>query len=570
MKTPDSLQDTIDSGKRRASRITSRDLIAGVTNAVTNIPDAMANAVLAGLNPIQGLYAIMIGTPVASLTTSSQLMTVAVTGAMALIVGDSLSSITATADKLEALIVLTVLVGVTQIVLGLVRAGTLVRFVSNAVLQGFLLGVAVNIVLSQVSDLTGYKSDAANKVGQAVDTLLHPGQIDLQILAIGLFTIAVVLLVERTPAKDFSFLVALVLGAVAAQLLNWDVPTVQSLGEIPRALPTPTLPSLSLAGSMAVPAVSIALVGLIQSAGVSKGTPNRDGTYPDMNRDFIGQGLGNAASGVFGGIPVGGSVSSTAVVVQLGAKSRIANFIVGPIIAVVVLLFSNAVETIPLATLAGLLVLVGLRAIKVGAVETVWQTSLPPRTIMLVTFVAVLVMPVQYAVMLGVAISVVTYVYNASLDVRVVELKRTPDGLYAEQPVPETLPDEQVIVLDLYGSVFYAGADIIGGLLPKATGSHRPAVVLRLRGRTDVGSTFLGVVERYRGEIEQAGGTLLLAGVGPELRDQLERTGVLAAIGEEHVCEAQSTLTASLAVAVEAAERWLQESAPSAEGGDRG
>jgi SulP family sulfate permease len=564
VKTPDSIQETIETGKRRASRITGRDLIAGITNAVTNIPDAMANAVLAGLNPIQGLYAIMIGTPVASLTTSSQLMTVAVTGAMALIVGDSLSTITATADKLEALIVLTVLVGVTQIVLGLVRAGALVRFVSNAVLQGFLLGVAVNIVLSQVSDITGYKSDAANKVGQAIDTLLHPGQIDLQILAIGLFTIVVVLLVERTPAKDFSFLVGLVLAAAAAALLNWDVPTVRSLGEIPQALPSPTMPSLSLVGSMALPAVSIALVGLIQSAGVSKGTPNRDGTYPDMNRDFIGQGLGNAASGVFGGIPVGGSVSSTAVVVQLGAKSRIANFIVGPIIAVVVLLFSNAVETIPLATLAGLLVLVGLRAIKVGAIETVWQTSAPPRTIMLVTFVAVLLMPVQYAVVLGVAISIVMYVYNASLDVRVVELKRMPDGLYAEQPAPERLPDDSVTVLDVYGSVFYAGADIIEGLLPAAMGSHRPAVALRLRGRTDVGSTFLGVVERYRGEIALAGGILFLAGVGPELRDQLERTGVLAAIGDDQVCEAQPTLTASVSVAVEAAERWLREPAEDA------
>jgi SulP family sulfate permease len=93
---------------------------------------------------------------------------------------------------------------------------------------------------------------------------------------------------------------------------------------------------------------------------------------------------------------------------------------------------------------------------------------------------------------------------------------------------------------------------------------------LRLRGRTDVGSTFLGVVERYRGEIEQAGGILLLAGVGPELRDQLERTGVLAAIGDERVCEEQPTLTGSVGVAVETAERWLRESAESAHEGAHG
>jgi SulP family sulfate permease len=258
-------------------------------------------------------------------------------------------------------------------------------------------------------------------------------------------------------------------------------------------------------------------------------------------------------------MPIGGSVSSTALVSQLGAKSRVANFVVGPIIAIVVLLFSNAVEMIPLATLAGLLVVIGLRAIKRGAVQTVWQTGVAPRTIMGTTFVAVLMMPIQYAVMLGVILSILQYVYSSSLDVRVTRLARAEDGTYSEQPAPETLPDGAVTVLDIYGSIFYAGADTVGGLLPKATGAHRPAVVLRLRGRTDVGSTFLGVMERYRGEIEQAGGVLFLAGVGPELRDQLDRTGTLAALGTDRVCEAQPTLTASLGVAVDAAQAWLDE-----------
>jgi SulP family sulfate permease len=238
-----------------------------------------------------------------------------------------------------------------------------------------------------------------------------------------------------------------------------------------------------------------------------------------------------------------------------------ANFMVGPIIAVVVLLFAGAVETIPLATLAGLLVVIGARAIKLPAVQTVWQTNVAPRAIMAVTFVGVLMMPIQYAVFFGVVLSVLQYVYSSSLDVRVTELKQEANGMYAEQPAPDLLASEQVTVLDIHGSVFYAGAEIIGGLLPKATGSHRPAVVLRLRGRTEVGSTFLGVVERYRTEIEAAAGVLMLAGVGPELSEQLDRTGILAAIGEENVCAAQPTLTASVNVAVTAAERWLEGSA---------
>jgi len=181
---------------------------------------------------------------------------------------------------------------------------------------------------------------------------------------------------------------------------------------------------------------------------------------------------------------------------------------------------------------------------------------------MCVTFVAVLMMPVQYAVLLGVILSFLQYVYSSSLDVRVVELVRGADGTYAEHPAPEVLADDRVTVLDVYGSVFYAGADIIGGLLPKAVGSHHPAAIIRLRGRGDVGSTFLGIVERYRSEIERAGGILLLAGVGPELRDQLGRTGALEAIGEDRVCEAQPTLTASVGIAVDRAERWLEETSP--------
>ena len=114
--------------------------------------------------------------------------------------------------------------------------------------------------------------------------------------------------------------------------------------------------------------------------------------------------------------------------------------------------------------------------------------------------------------LLGVVLSVLQYVYSSSLDVRVVALEHNADGTYTEVPAPGVLPSDKVTVIDIYGSGVHAGADIIGGLLPKAEGAHRPAVVLRLRGRSDVGSTFLGIVERYRCELEQAGGILLFAG----------------------------------------------------------
>jgi sulfate permease, SulP family len=425
------------------------------------------------------------------------------------------------------------------------------------VLSGFLTGVAVNIVLSQVSDISGFSSGHSNRVVRLVDTLIHPGQLNWRVILVTLLTVAVVLLVERTRAKNFGFLVALIVAAGVVAIAGWDIPTVRTLSEIPGSLPRFHVPSPKLMIDLIVPAVSIAAIGLIQAAGVSKTVPNRDGRYPDLNRDFLGQGIGNAASGVFGGMPVGGSLANTSLVVQLGGRRRIVNFIVGPIIAIVVLLLSNAVEMIPLATLGALLVVVGVRAVNIARIRTVWQTSLPARVIMGITFGAMLIMPVQYAVLLGVALSFVQYIYSSSLDVRVVALTPQPGGGLVEEQVPKTLTDASITVLDIYGSVFYAGADAIAKMLPDPVDAKRPVVILRLRGRTDVGSTFLVLLDRYRLRLAAAGGRLMLAGVGPELHKQLERTGALNSIGQENVFIAKPELAASIDEAVRSAEDWL-------------
>jgi SulP family sulfate permease len=301
----------------------------------------------------------------------------------------------------------------------------------------------------------------------------------------------------------------------------------------------------------------VAIVGLIQSAGISKSVPNPDGTYANLDRDFIGQGCGNAASALVSGMPVGGSLSSTALNVQLGGRSRVANLVIAPVIALVLLVLAPAVELIPTATLGAMLVLIGIRAVDVPAIHAVWQTSVQTRTIMLITFVGTLVVPVQYAVLIGAALSVVQYTYRSSLDVRVVSLSRDDQGRYVESDPPESLPDDSITVLDVYGSVFYAGTEAIDRLLPNALGACNTVVVLRLRGRADVGSTFLELIKRYSAQLGEQGGYLALVGIGPALLDQLIRTGAADIIGRDHIYMAQPALMASVETAVTDAEAWL-------------
>ncbi len=426
--------------KRQRSSIAA-DLIVGVTNGVSNVPDAMANALLAGVSPIVGLYALLAGTPAAALTTNSQFMTVTVTAAMAVTVGSALAAVPA-GQRDAAVATLAIMVGVFMAIFGLLRGGRLLRFVSNAVMKGFLNGVALLVIVGQLGNITGFVATRSTKLEKAVETALNVTEWDFTTLAVGLVTVAFILAFKRTRLQNFAMLIALVVATAGVYFFNIDVPLVKSVSEIPSGLPMPKLPELALVPVLVVPALSVALIGLVQGGGISKAFTNADGTYPNASRDMIGQGVGNLAAGAFGGMPVGASVSSTAMAVTGGARTRWANVTVGLVIALVLVLLGPLVEIVPLTVLAGILIVVGVSAIDVNGMRDVWNASKESAVIMGITLGSMLVMPVQYAVLLGAALSAVQYVYSSSKDVRVVALQRLPGGAVVRAGTPRRAPEQ--------------------------------------------------------------------------------------------------------------------------------
>lgn len=550
---------TSDPAEKKPKGTLRADLIVGITNGVSNVPDAMANALLTGVSPIVGLYALLAGTPVAALTTSSQFMTVAVTAAMAVTVASGLEAVPAE-QRGGAIAVMAAMTGIFMVIFGLLRGGRALRFVSNAVMKGFLNGVALLVIVGQLANITGFDSSRGTKFGKAVETLFSVSTWDLTTLAVGLITVAFIVVMNRTRLKDFSLLIALVLVTAAVYVLGTEVPLVRSVSEIPSGLPMPTLPDLSLVPGLIVPALSVALIGLVQGGGISKAFPNADGTYPDASRDMMGQGLGNVAAGAFGGMPIGASVSSTAMAVTGGARTRWANVIIGAVVAVVLLVLGPLVEIVPLTVLAGILIVVGIQAIDVRGMLSVWYASKESAVIMGITLGSMLLMPVQYAVLLGAALSAVQYVYSSSKDVRVVELRPLPDGQWREQAPPEVLPGGEVTVVDIYGSVFYAGVELIDQLLPAVGDAERPVLIVRLRSHAEVGSTFVLMLRRYHQQILAVHGRFILAGVGERLMTQLKDTGLLQELGSDNALPMKDVVYQSTAAAVELGESWLRES----------
>jgi SulP family sulfate permease len=535
------------------------DLVAGLAMAVISVPGSIANGVLAGVNPIFGLYSTIVGTTVAALFTSSVIMNVDTTGATGLAAGDILAG-HAPEVHLEHLVVLVLLVGLFQFLFGLLKLGQLTDFISNAVMTGFISGVAVQAIIGQVGDLTGYYSEVGNKILRVLDTALHFRAIDLPTLAVGLLTMAVILGMARTRYARYGFIVALGAATLAVRLLGWEsVALVGDTTDVPQTLPTFNVPDLSLVVGMVVPALAIAIIGLVQSAGVSSSIPNPDGAYPDASGDFRGQGLANLATGFFGGLPVGGSLSGTALLRTLGGRTRWANVFTGLFSLILVLLFARLIEALPLAAIAGLIVMVGLSIVNVPRIETAWRTGPASTAIMLITFVGTLLMPIHYAVFLGVFLHILLYAFRSAGSVRVEQVVALEDGRFAEAAPPDQLAVGEITVLQPVGSLFFAGAAKFEDQLPAVGQARRAVVILRLRDRDEVGSTFIRAIERYAIALQAQGNKLMLEGLGEQVWEQLERTELLALIGEENVFLGQPEFGAALREAVAAAEAWIAQ-----------
>jgi SulP family sulfate permease len=543
------------------------DMVAALTFAVVNVPQAMGHALLAAVNPLLGIYTLMVAVPVGAIFSSSVFMNVSTTGALSVAAGVVLLEFPA-GQRAEALVVLVLLVGAIQLLAGLFRLGSMIRFVSNAVMTGFLNGVAVLIILGQLSDLTGYQSSLSNRVAQALDLLLHIGQVNPQATTIGVLSLAlIVALLWHKALQRFAFIIAIAVATLLLVLLTLPalptaanfaaVPTVGNISAIPRELPELALPQLSLVLSLLLPALSVAIIGLVQGAGVSQGTPNPDGRYPDVSRDFLGQGAANVATSLVGGIPAGGSVSGTALIMGAGGRSRWSNIFVGLFVALIVLLAGPLVERVPMPALAALLIVAGFQGLRVEQAVMAWRTGQISRLVMLATFLATLIVPLQFAVLFGVAMSILLNTIRQSNKVVVTEWVLQPQGFPVEQPPPQRLPSHRLTVLHVYGSLFFAAAKSMEEMLPAVGDSTRAVVAINLRGKSEIGSTFVTVLQRYAWALQARQGKLMLVGVDPLVREQLAKTGVLALIGDENVFVATPQLGEALNQAVAAGNAWL-------------
>jgi len=335
----------------------------------------MAAAILAGVNPVQGLYACFAGPITGGLTANTRLMVITTTSASALAAGSALSGVPA-AQRPSAVPLVAIIAGAALVAAGLLKLGRYTRFVSHSVMIGFLTGIAVNIVCGQIPQLTGVPAEGSFPLAKAVDVLVHPGRIDVASLLTGLGALAILGVMSRTRWNVAGALIALVVPtAVVALAGAAGVARVGDMGDIPPGIPLPHLPDFGLLSfELVTGALAVAVIVLVQGAGVAESAPNEDG-QPKPNVDIIAQGAGNLASGLFRGLPVGGSVGSTALNVSSGARTQWAAIWSGAWMLAILAALSGLVAKVAVPTLGAVLVFAAVRSLRVGEIRTILRTG---------------------------------------------------------------------------------------------------------------------------------------------------------------------------------------------------
>jgi sulfate permease, SulP family len=541
---------------KRYRKTLSSDLIAGATGAVAGAPQAMAFALIAGVNPIYGLYTAIVATIIGAFTTASTYMTVGNTNAVALVVGATLLRYDE-ALRFEPLIVLTLMVGLIQLLFGVLRLGALTRFVSNAVMTGFITGAGVLIINGQLQHITGYAVKNRAAIPRFFEWLSRLADSNPQSVFIGLLALTIIVLLRKTPLKNAAILSALVITAVIIKVLGWqDVAIVSTISEIPSGFPAFVIPKWDYVGDLLNPALALAILALVQSAALVQSIPEPN--EQNVSRDFMGQGIANIGAAFFQGIPSGGSLSRTAINISAGAKTRLANVFAGLFILLIVLLFSKGIEQVALAALAGQLIFAAISLIRPKTIATVWQVSWTARLTMLATFISTLTLPLEYSIYIGVGLSLALYVYSSAAWLEVTHLVQVGSHQYKEETMPDTLPADKAIVFSIYGNMFFAAVTHLEELLPDPKTANHTVVILRLRHNPFMGSTGLRFFREYAETLTEHNSKLVLAGIGENVQGQLERADTVSENnGLLKIFLADGIVFSATERALEYAQEWL-------------
>jgi SulP family sulfate permease len=460
------------------------DLAAGALGAVVVLPQGIAFATLAGLPPQYGLYAAMVPAIVAALWGSSWHLVSGPTNAISLVVFATMAQLAEPGSSQYVTLVLTLsfVVGLIQLAMGLARFGVLVNFVSHTVVVGFTAGAAMLIFASQVRNFFGVGIPAGSSFFQTLHAFgANLERIEPFTVLVGVATLAAGMAARRWLPRFPYMIVAMVAGGILGYALNrWLGPeyaNVKTLGALPGALPELSAPSLTLdaLGSLTGAAIAVSVLGLVEAVSIARSIAVKSGQRIDGSQEFIGQGLSNIVGAFFSAYPSSGSFNRSGANYEAGARTPLAAVLSAGILVLIVLGVAPFAAFIPIASMAAILFLVAWGLIDFHHIATIVRASRAESAVLAATFAATLVLHLEFAVLVGIALSLALYLQRTS---RPALRSLIPDGQSPLRKFRERRPGEaecpQLRLLRIEGSLYFGAVDHVGDYLQRIW-EKRPA-----------------------------------------------------------------------------------------------
>jgi SulP family sulfate permease len=521
------------------------DLIAGLTVAAISFPQAMAYALIAGVDPKFGVYSAIVVTIIASIFGSSSHLINGPTSAISLLVFTALAFVDSENSKelFEALFVLSVLVGAFQILISLFKLGNLTRYISESVIIGFMAAAAFLLAVGQLGNALGVH-DKGNGHMQVLRrvwlTLFHGDAINYRALTLsaGAVVVAVVLrkLVQRYRWPQIDMLAVLIITGLIAYLAGWSIPgtggrtAVSVAGKVPRSLPSPHIPEVHTdwLPHLSTGALAIAFVGIIEALSIAKAIAHQTQQQIDYNRQIMAEGLANLGGGFFQSLPGSGSLSRSAINFQAGAKTRFSGIVSAGTVAVALLLFAPLLRYVPQPALAGLLLVTAARLVDFKRLIYTLKASRYDAGLVIVTAFTGVAIDLDKAVLLGVVLSILLFVPRAA-KLKARELIVTPERVVRERLKDEPA-DPSIIIYDLEGELFFGAATELDRYLltlrQRIEADDVKCLVLRLKRVRHPDVVCIERIEQFLREETARGVTVLLAGVRPDTLGVLKNVGL--------------------------------------------
>ena len=532
-------------GELKNPQVLKADAMAGLTVALILIPQSMAYAQLAGLPAYIGLYASFLPVMIAALFGSSRQLG---TGPVAVVSLMSAAAMQPYAGLgVETIVaysaLLALMIGIFQLSLGLLKLGILVDFLSHPVVLGFTNAGALIIATSQVPKLFGLKIKAdqyEHHYEFLIATVKALPDTSLITLVFGAFALSTLLILRKFAPRLPGVLITVVVTTVLSWVIDYKGLGGSIIGEIPKGLPSFTLPNVSLdfktLSSLIMTAMVIGLIGFVEAISIAKAMASQTRQRLSANQELVGQGLANMTSGLFSGYAVSGSFSRSAVNFSSGAMTGFSSVVTGLLVALTLLFLTPLLYYLPQATLAAVIIMAVINLIKIAPIKHAWKVEPHDGVVAVVTFVATLVFAphLDKGILLGVVLSLGLFVYR-TMSPRFVEVAKHTDGSMRDAVTHKLQTSNTVAVYRFDGDLYFGNTGYLEGKILNAI-SQKPqlkVIVLDMEAINQVDSTGEEMLEKLSDRLKAAGIEFYLARTKLQVYEAFERSGLAKHIGEE-------------------------------------